>query len=528
MKLVAQAGTCAPAAAAVIDDYTKSQDVDLQQRCLEFQAILTACPNLLPEILPVDASAEDVDVDPNLSFLDGYVSTALHNGARPYEKPEDDDDDDDDNYGVSNGATGSGFNLTPYAKPQTPSTMLHLSSGMGSGQQRVATPAGVSLPPGAHSGGGGGSAASQPQPPPDNIGLNVKNVANVWGRQSSPQHQAAAPAPAVPAPAASNAWGSSSVGGGGMGGGSNTYGGASSVASAPAPAPVKTAAQLERERQAAALFGGIVPGAPPPPPSQTSAPTSAPQPPAIVTAPPVSAPAPPPAPAAPEIDLLDLGGWGDDSPAPASEAPAVAATNFEDTFAPAPETSQAGPVVETVSDDNDDGGGLLGGAGSGATSSVAAPPAAAPPAPAMVDDDPFASAGLLSDVDTKPLPTLQRSAKFEYGSTPMAAMPINTSQFGQQWGACKATFPTSVQSSKISSLDQFMTLCADIGAHKIEAIAATNEGICAGMIGAQAIALIHCKVTPLGAGSAKLDVTVKSTDQQMGSALSMYIQTMLR
>ena len=92
MKLVAQAGTCPPAAAAAIDDYTRSQDVDLQQRCLEFQAILTACPNLLPEILPVDASAEDVDVDPNLSFLDGYVTNALHNGARPYEKPEDDDD----------------------------------------------------------------------------------------------------------------------------------------------------------------------------------------------------------------------------------------------------------------------------------------------------------------------------------------------------------------------------------------------------------------------------------------------------
>lgn len=473
-------------------------------------------------------------MDPNLSFLDGYVSTALQNGARPYEKPEDDDDEDDDNYGASNGAVGSGFNLTPYAKPQTPSTMLHLSSGVGSGQQRVANPAGVSLPPGAHNtgGGGGGSVASQQQqPPPDNIGLNVKNVANVWGRQSSPQHHAAVPAPTAPAPtpAASNAWGSSSVGGGGMGGGSNTYGGASSVASAPAPAPVKTAAQLERERQAAALFGGIVPGAPPPPPSQTSAPTSTPPPPAVVTGPPVSAPAPPPAPPAPEIDLLDLGGWGDDSPAPAAEAAAAATTNAEDTFAPAPETTQAAPVVETVSDDDDDGGGLLGSGGSGApASSVAATPAAAPPAPTMVDDDPFASAGLLSDVDAKPLPTLQRSAKFEYGSTPMAPMPINTAQFGQQWGACKATFPTSVQSSKITSLEQFMTLCADIGAHKIEAISATNEGICAGMIGAQAIALIHGKVTPLGAGSAKLDVTVKSTDQKMGSALAMYIQTMLR
>jgi len=41
MKLVAQAGTCPPHAAAVIDDYTRSRDVDLQQRCLEFQTMLT-------------------------------------------------------------------------------------------------------------------------------------------------------------------------------------------------------------------------------------------------------------------------------------------------------------------------------------------------------------------------------------------------------------------------------------------------------------------------------------------------------
>jgi AP-4 complex subunit epsilon-1 len=40
-KLVAQAGVCPPQAAAVIDHYTRSKDVDLQQRCLEFQALLT-------------------------------------------------------------------------------------------------------------------------------------------------------------------------------------------------------------------------------------------------------------------------------------------------------------------------------------------------------------------------------------------------------------------------------------------------------------------------------------------------------
>lgn len=35
-------------------------------------------------VLPADASAEDVDVDAALLFLDGFVAQALQNGAAPY------------------------------------------------------------------------------------------------------------------------------------------------------------------------------------------------------------------------------------------------------------------------------------------------------------------------------------------------------------------------------------------------------------------------------------------------------------
>jgi AP-4 complex subunit epsilon-1 len=511
MKLVAQAGTCPPAAAAVIDDYAKSQDMDLQQRCLEFQAILTRCPNLLPEIFPVDASAEDVDVDPNLSFLDGYVSSCLHNGARPYEKPEDDDDDDD--YAGLATNVDSGFKMTPYEKPQTPGTVLHLgSSGIGSGQQRLPNTSGVALPPGAYGNSEVGGPVAVPQlavPGNGEIALNVRNVANVWGKPSAanpatnapPAPQAAATQSSSAPQPPSHSWGATPASSAYGGSGSSTAGGYG--APAPPPAPVKTAAQLEKERQAAALFGGMVPGAPPPPPTQMSAPVAAPPPPAaavVAAAPPVPAPAPPPA-----VDLLDLSAWDDSAaPAPAASEPP---TNFDDVFAPQPATA----VVETVTDDEAD----------------TAPAPAAAPTSSAVDDDPFAHAGLLGDFNDKPLPTLERSQRFEFNGTPMAPMPINTAQFGQQWGACKATAPVSMQSTKATTLDKLMELLASVGAHKIEAIAATNEGICAGSVGAHNMALIHGKVTSLGA-LAKLDVTVKGSDQAMCSSLALYLQTMLR
>lgn len=41
----------------------------------------------MADVLPVDASLEDIEVDPNLPFLDGFVQIAIVNGAVRYSPP---------------------------------------------------------------------------------------------------------------------------------------------------------------------------------------------------------------------------------------------------------------------------------------------------------------------------------------------------------------------------------------------------------------------------------------------------------
>jgi AP-4 complex subunit epsilon-1 len=504
-KLVAQAGTCPPQAAAVVDEYTRSKDVDLQQRCLEFQALLTTAPQYLGEILPVDASAEDMEVDINLSFLDGFCQAALSNGARPYEKPEDDDDDDDDYGAGSASAAASAFNMTPYAKPETNvNRSAMLSRGMGA----PAGASGVALPPGSNT-GTQAQVSTSVDAGGDGLALNTRGVANVWGKK--PVAPPAPPPEAAPAPtpAQSSFEAASSSSASRFGSGPSGYGGFGAPAPTPAPVIEKTPEQLEKERMAAALFGGIVPGAAPPPPAP-AAPPVAPPPRAVpaaappVAAAPVSAPQP-----AVEVDLLDLGGF--DDPAPAAPVPALAddifgAVTLEPTpIAPAP--AAAPPVVETVSDDEE--------------------PAAAPAPKAPID--PFAAA--FGDTPTESTLTgfSIPSTRFEYNGSVMAPLTITTAQFGPQWGTCPATSPVSVTSSKVATLDAFMKQIAIAGLHPVEAIGATNEGICAGMVdGGSKVVLIHCKVSPTGTGQARLDITVKSTDSTLSGSLALYLQNMMQ
>lgn len=306
MKMVAQYGSCPAIAAKMIDDYTKSSDPDAQKRCLEFQTILTHSPHLLVEVFPVDASLEDVEVDINLSFLDGLVSEAITNGARPYQKQEDDEDDYINSVVTQ---TASAFKMTPYEKPSEKAFGHGAMHGMGSSTMGPGGLTNVALPPGNASGPVNIPTVNSPTNHLSNPGepqLVLRNVANVWGKQSTPVlAQPAAPYASSGATFANTTAAPAPVGYGG-------FGTSNQAAAAPPMAPIKTAEQLEKERLAAALFGGIS-GAHPPAPAPAPAPTpsrpstATPQLPPTVTKiaqPDVQSTTLAPVSAPPEVDLL--------------------------------------------------------------------------------------------------------------------------------------------------------------------------------------------------------------------------------
>jgi len=280
----------------------------------------------------------------------------------------------------------------------------------------------------------------------------------------------------------------------------------------PAQPPVtaeKTPEQLQKERMAAALFGGVIPGQAPPPPHvrptksaiaiKTSSPSkSVPSRTAAAIAP-QPAPAPAPAPA-PEMDLLDIMNF---DPNPTAIQPAVGAL---DIFAPHP-VSVPPQLVENASDDEQAGNEIN----------------------MLQSNDPFDNVLMFGGMSNPPLANLTLSSKiFEHNGHALMPLPISTPQFGQHWGSCSITFPVSIQSNTIKTLEQLMNAIADIGAYKVESIAATNEGICAGQLAGNILVLIHGKLSPIGGTSGKIDITVKTTDGTLGSKLSMYLQTVIK
>ncbi|KNC52001.1 adaptin N terminal region domain-containing protein [Thecamonas trahens ATCC 50062] len=82
-KLVAQVHAVPHAVAQLIDRFSNSTVLDIQQRCYEFKQ-LTKDFDLMEVVLPVDAANEIIDVDPALPFLDDFVARSLASGGRRY------------------------------------------------------------------------------------------------------------------------------------------------------------------------------------------------------------------------------------------------------------------------------------------------------------------------------------------------------------------------------------------------------------------------------------------------------------
>ncbi|KAG8054218.1 hypothetical protein GUJ93_ZPchr0001g29267 [Zizania palustris] len=73
-----------PECQSLVDELSASHSTDLQQRAYELQALLGLDKQAVETVMPSDASCEDIEIDRNLSFLNGYVQQAFENGAAPY------------------------------------------------------------------------------------------------------------------------------------------------------------------------------------------------------------------------------------------------------------------------------------------------------------------------------------------------------------------------------------------------------------------------------------------------------------
>lgn len=73
-----------PECESFIEELLASHSTDLQQRAYELQAVVGLDARAVENIMPMDASCEDIEVDRELSFLNGYVQESLNKGAQPY------------------------------------------------------------------------------------------------------------------------------------------------------------------------------------------------------------------------------------------------------------------------------------------------------------------------------------------------------------------------------------------------------------------------------------------------------------
>jgi AP-4 complex subunit epsilon-1 len=304
MKLYGQNTLQSTSVDDVIKSYRSSRMTDLQQRCYEFEQ-LRRKPDLMRKVLPYDASCEDIviNVEGDLPFLNSFVRSKLDQGAKPYQDFSQRLADKEDKGDVLPDTKPIGLKFDAY---QAPTRQQHVPA--------TSSPD-VSI------------SDDAPSAADTSSGLKVTGPKK-WGPQGFNQPGGAPDKPKDPPPPADKPK-------------EPVF---SATASKPAskPAAPEPPEMTEKQKMAAALFGGI---------GSTSSKAAAPkpafsggmtvggstsQPPPPAAAPKKAAEPPPPAPPAPPaqpMNLLDFDDFGS-SPAPAKAAqpppPPPAATTSDD------------------------------------------------------------------------------------------------------------------------------------------------------------------------------------------------------
>lgn len=553
-KITAQMGHTIDIADAMMDKYKTSRSTDLQQRCFEYLA-LSKNFSLMNEVFPEDASCEDIEVDPNLSFLTGFVEKAASEGAPLYDPPEDSDDEDEGYGHRRNGGDSNRLNFEAYKKPEIPyPTKLPPADQQGAfgvnkwgnnGAQQGGMPGMGS--------NGAWPGANGPEPT-GGFGAGKRGVVkNVWGPTGLNTPDNGAPAGAA-APGGYpqdqyNQGSQGNLGGSGYGGntgygGNAGYGGNGAYGAQPPPQQQEYGAPNnydngepssedeasgnvdERQILASAIFGGI-PGAPAPMPAARRVGSSArstlnssrrsgrssssrrssgrtdqqqqpPQQQQQQQAPPPMEQAAPPQPKV-EMDLLDI----------SFDAPAAPQN-------PVPFQQQQ-PQQPLMSADP---------FGMGSPLAPAPAPEASSPATSL---DPFDMSGLGSSMNAavelgkSPAGSLDmlggsssNTSVFQYEGRPIEPWQITTQDFGGRWGACPCEKKTKVNPSGIRTLEDFMGRMHLFNVHTVEAITATNEAIAAcRLVNSEHVGLIHVKIRSGGF----VDLTVRTADMNFTDRL---------
>ncbi|KAI1904057.1 hypothetical protein AGOR_G00001760 [Albula goreensis] len=167
---------CVGVAGKVAGRYASSLSTTIRQQALELQ-VLSQDEALRARVLPQNTSWDGLEVDSSLSFMDGFVSDALAQGAAPYKPPHQRQEElsqekvlNFEPYGLSLPVSLSTCSLTDRQSP----TGLSLSSGLS------------------------GNSTEPPQKG-GSSSLKMEGVRRVWGKEGYiPQKEAVEEAPVVP------------------------------------------------------------------------------------------------------------------------------------------------------------------------------------------------------------------------------------------------------------------------------------------------------------------------------------------